>query len=482
MRIFAYRPGSFPRLVWIGFFCVTLPLVFALANAGLFAGRFAGEAGAALQRTARAASDSRLLHDQLVSIERRARQLHVLGEAQLLAEYEERRLGFRATVARLRSIFDDPPQAGRLDEMIRLEAAVHAYLSAGPQEQGADAEALDQFVRLNELSREVLEEAYRRSLQEADALQASAAEVRWELWAQASAVVPLTILASALFAALLARPVRQIDRAIQGLGAGDFGAEIRVRGPRDLEFLGERLDWLRLRLVELEQEKTRFLAHVSHDLKTPLAAIREGAELLQEGVVGRLTPEQREISTILKENAVKLQRMIENLLRFSVGTARAVAATGRIDLAGVAQAVLADHRPALLTRFVQVHATLPATWVAADHERVRVVLDNLVSNAVRFTPSGGAIGVRLVPGETVAVVEVWDTGPGIPPEERGRIFEPFYQGGAPGGGAVKGSGLGLAIVAEYLEQLGGSVVVGEALGGGALFRVTLPAAGEKESS
>ena len=112
----------------------------------------------------------------------------------------------------------------------------------------------------------------------------------------------------------MSRPLRQIDRAIGELGRGNFSRDIVVSGPVDLERLGHQLEWLRNRLLELAQERNRFLRHMSHELKTPLANIREGTELLMDGAVGALDPGQREVTAILRDNGIKLQRLIENLL------------------------------------------------------------------------------------------------------------------------------------------------------------------------
>lgn len=473
--ILSHRPGSFRGLVWMGFLCVTLPLAAALVQAGVFAGGFARRAGEAVQRAARVADDSRLLYDQVLSLERRARQFHVLGEAELLRDYADRREVFVQLLGRLSELL--PSLGERVAAMGELEEGIFRFLSeGGPQPRGADAEALDRFGQLSTLSRGVLEASTRFSLDEAEAMQLAAAQARRAFLWQASALVPVTLLVSALFAALLARPIRQIDRGIQGLGLGRFGSPIVVRGPRDLEFLGERLDWLRLRLAELEAEKTRFLAHMSHELKTPLTAIREGAELLGEGVVGTLTAEQREVASILRGSALRLQGLIENLLRFSVEMARADGpGDAWTELPGVVETVLADHRLASAAKELTVERAVERVRVRGDRERVRIILDNLLSNAVKFTPKGGTVGIRVYRDGKEAVIEVRDTGPGIPDGERERIFEPFFQGAARGDGAVQGSGLGLSIVAEYASALGGRAEALDPGGPGALLRVRLAA-------
>ena len=112
--------------------------------------------------------------------------------------------------------------------------------------------------------------------------------VKRTLYLQAVALVPAVLLLMIIFMFLISRPIRQIRGAIRHMGAGNFTDPVSIRGPQDLEQLGDTLDWLRRQLLELEQGKTRFLQHMSHELKTPLTAIREGADLLREKIVGDL--------------------------------------------------------------------------------------------------------------------------------------------------------------------------------------------------
>ncbi|HYM28768.1 MAG TPA: histidine kinase dimerization/phospho-acceptor domain-containing protein, partial [Steroidobacteraceae bacterium] len=130
---------------------------------------------------------------------------------------------------------------------------------------------------------------------------------------------------------LIARPIAEIDLAIRQLGDADFERPIRVHGPDDLQSLGERLEWLRRRLIELEAQKNRFLRHLSHDLKTPLAALREGTELLNDQVAGPLAPPQQQVVAIMRDNSVKLQRLIEELL----GYQRALHAASGLQIGAV---------------------------------------------------------------------------------------------------------------------------------------------------
>ncbi|MCM2289262.1 MAG: HAMP domain-containing histidine kinase, partial [Sulfuritalea sp.] len=228
-----------------------------------------------------------------------------------------------------------------------------------------------------------------------------------------------------------------------------------------------------LRLMQLEEQKSRFLRHVSHELKTPLTALREGSDLLAEQAAGPLTPQQEEIVRILRENSLHLRRLIEDLLSYSAAEfQQASLKLQTIDPRDFAAHVVAKHELALASRKLALQADIGDFALVADGERLRVVLDNLLSNAIKFSPLGATIALSWKSEDGNALLEVADEGPGVAPEDRERIFDPFYQGGARGESAVKGSGLGLSIVREHVLAHGGRI---ELLpGSGARFRVVLP--------
>ncbi len=165
-----------------------------------------------------------------------------------------------------------------------------------------------------------------------------------------------------------------------------------VSGPQDLEYLGERLEWLRQKLLDLEEQKNRFLRQMSHELKTPLTAVREGSQLLAEEVVGKLTPQQREIAEILRHNSIELQKQIEALLNYGASQFHKVALDLKpVSLERVVSRVAGDQRLALRSRDLKLDVSGPQVLVTADAEMLRVTLDNLVSNAIKFSPPGGTI-------------------------------------------------------------------------------------------
>jgi len=217
---------------------------------------------------------------------------------------------------------------------------------------------------------------------------------------------------------------------------------------------------------------------VSHELKTPLTAVREGAELLRDRVGGELSPEQREIVRIVRENTLNLQKLIEDLLNYHQTRAIEPQTLGPVPLAEVVRRVVREHKLAALSRVITFDMKLKPAILVGDGEKIRAIVDNLVSNAVKYSPRSGLIVIRLAVDGDAAVLDVIDQGPGIDPADRPHIFESFYQGAPAPDGRIKGSGLGLAIAREYALAHGGRIELLDRSDGkrGAHFRLSLPLA------
>jgi len=328
---------------------------------------------------------------------------------------------------------------------------------------------------LSELANNVLKQSNLLIDREVENMGEAARRTRRSLLWQVTASIPIGILIAMLFAFLIAKPIRQLDHAIRQLGGAELAAGIRVRGPADLEYLGQRLEWLRQRLVELEEQKTKFLHHVSHELKTPLTALREGSELLADGSSGALNRQQSEIAEILRHNSLQLQHMIEGLL----GYQQALVGINRleyrsIDLSDIARKVAQAHKLAIAARNLNFLLRIEPAVLTADADKIQVVVDNLVSNAVKYSPEGGTISLAVRAEEDQVVIEVDDGGPGIAAEDRERVFDWFFQGKLGHQGRVKSSGLGLAIAREFVLAHRGSIEVLADRTPGAHIRVSLP--------
>jgi two-component system, NtrC family, sensor histidine kinase GlrK len=247
-----------------------------------------------------------------------------------------------------------------------------------------------------------------------------------------------------------------------------------VPGPPDIRSVGQQLEWLRLRLTELDADKARFLRHISHELKTPLASLHEGVAVLGDGVAGALNPDQAEVVRILQGNTQALQQQIEALLRFNAAAFEARQLRREpTDMRALAESQVEAQRLRWQSHQLEVAVEGPAVVMPVDRDKMASALGNLLSNAIRFSPFGGQVRVTLTTQAGRLWIDVQDQGPGVAPADRDRIFEPFYRGERQPADAVRGTGIGLSIVHEYILAHGGRI---ELLpdGPGAHFRIELP--------
>jgi two-component system, NtrC family, sensor histidine kinase GlrK len=474
----ALYPRSFLGLLLAGFTLVALPLVGALAYAAWNTERLADQSRTAVFNASQAARASRSLVERIGSIERLAQQNAAMEDPSLLAAYARVHRTFRQIAGEIAELPLDEAQVEALNRTVEQERTLYEGVTEVPRRRIAAEDVTDQIDRLIESAREVLAINNRIVDREVERLRASAERVEKGLLLLVLVGTAVALISALALTRYIGRPIVQIDSAIRQLGGADFSRPISVRGPEDLRYLGRRLDWLRRRLDEFETQKNRFLRHVSHELKTPLTALREGAELMHDEVAGPLVPAQRQVVGIMRDNSVKLQRLIEELLDYQ----RALHAAASLEVRPVVlDALVADaakaHQLAAQAKGLRLVIDAQPAMVDADPEKLRSIVDNLLSNAVKFTPQDGTITVKasVVGGE--ALIEVMDSGPGVPAEERESIFNLFFRGRtrADGGmaGGVKGSGLGLAIAREFAEAHGGHIAVVSGASGGH-FRVTLP--------
>jgi two-component system sensor histidine kinase GlrK len=362
-----------------------------------------------------------------------------------------------------------------LSELVEKEGSVFAALRDYPHGSDMSLAAVASFGSLRDLASFILSDRRRVIEREIDETRLIAEQSKRVLTWQLITVAPVVLVLAVVFTLLISRPIRMRDQAIRRLGEGEFTSPINVVGPKDLHYLGEQLDWLRVRLIDLEEQKRKFLDHVSHELKTPLSSIREGAELLSDEVGGTLNEAQRKVVGILRENSIELQRIIENMVNFRAVMLRHTAVYFRdVRLGAIIEKVAAGHGLAMMSKNLTLELRLDDLTVAGDEEKITVVVDNLLSNAVKFSPYGGIIRIRLAADGDHATLDVIDAGPGVPPDERDRVFDPFYQGSVVPDGYVKGTGIGLSVVAEYVRLHGGTIEIVDGPSAGAHFRVRFP--------
>ena len=228
---------------------------------------------------------------------------------------------------------------------------------------------------------------------------------------------------------------------------------------------------------ESEERMRRFVGDASHELRTPLTSIRGFAELYRSGALGTTDEVDRAMSRVESE-ASRMGVLVEDLLLLARLDQQRPLERASVDLLQLAGDAVQDAQAVDPSRTVELEAVAsgPAPVVQGDAQRLRQVFGNLVANALTHTPAGTAVVVRVATTESEAVVEVADSGPGIPEEDRVRVFERFFRADTSRTRTSGGSGLGLSIVAALVAAHGGTVAVDDTPGGGATIRVRLPLA------
>jgi two-component system sensor histidine kinase GlrK len=470
------RPRSLNGLILVGFGFVALPLLLAVVWVLVNLDQVAEQSERLVITGVSAAENNRRLEEQLGSLERVARQYEVLRNPESLQIMLDDLVSLQDQLRDMAPLVAEADATALADSIGRGARTIVTSLSNPNITDEQLTTTISRFAPMRQRVEELTNilSAY-VDTELAVLLETARDAQRVSAW-QVAALVPGTIILVLIFTFLVARPISQIDSAIHQLGKSGFSKPSRIKGPTDLERLGRQLDWLRLRLLDLAQEKNKFLRHMSHELKTPLANIREGTELLLDGSVGELEEQQREVADILRMNGLKLQQLIENLLSFSAWQTKSEVLNLsdfplRVQVISVAKA----QRLALKAANIQLKLEVDDIIVNADQDKIRTVLDNLLSNAVKFTPKGGQITIRASRTPTSFILEFGDTGPGVPEEESPRIFEAFFQGRREQGGQVGGTGIGLSVVLECIQAHDGSVeLVDSDEFPGAHFRIHIP--------
>jgi len=286
----------------------------------------------------------------------------------------------------------------------------------------------------------------------------------------------------AILLAVLSRSMRQLNSSIRRLGAGELEQPIDITGPSDLRYLGNRLEWLRTHLMALEVSKQQFMHNVAREIDLPLESIRDDAERLVNGAVDQPDSARQDIARLLCNNVDKLKTVSDELLRYSQINAKPE--TNRkqtVNMNDLLESVIKDFQARLQAKSISLKKLVRPVEIEGIPDQLRGILEQLLSNAVKYSPTGGEIRIMLRDSGSQLELEVEDEGPGIDPNDRSHVFEPFFRGKtAQSEDNVEGPGLGLAIVREYVTHHQGKVDIIDARQDqhGARIRVQIPLTGK----
>jgi signal transduction histidine kinase len=422
------------------------------------------------------------VRDSLLTMARLEARFAILRDRRYADLWRESAAHARADLIRLGDLVHGGPEATRLAS---AREAFERYYTAVVEEQaellaapGPAPVVIDSPTRrLGEQAETEMEALQQATHARVLRAQAEVARLEQRTWkgvgvALATALV-LALLTTAVIALRITRSLRRLSAATTAVAAGSFREPIPVGGRDEVGVLARSFNAMAYRLRQHDELKEEFFAMLSHELRSPITSVREAAHLLADGVPGPLTPKQARMVDIIRRSTDRLLRLVNQILDVSrlragvlplervpldldwlVGRAidelRAQADEARVTLA----------RERVGTRFT----------VIGDEDRLVQVVVNLLANAVRFTPVGGRVTVRLVDAGPECEIQVEDTGVGIPPAELPHVFESYRQA-HPGKG---GTGLGLAIVRGLVLAHGGRVTAESQEGKGSRFTVLLP--------
>jgi two-component system sensor histidine kinase GlrK len=455
-------------MVVIGFFAALVPLCIAI----LFTIQTLGELSDKNRTVARLVVDVTRLGEEIqrdtLELERRARQYLALGDPDLAALFEKERLSLQEDLEKLLALqasmlTESPDIEGLLALLDRLDMSgkeVPSQVFESGLIEDNRARMVQAFELITDRSEAIdkwleasVEQILNANSEDADALLDY-------LIAQLSLLAAATLALLLFFSFWINRPLKKLAQEIQQLGTKGLGHKIEIIGPLELRELGAKLEWLRKQLHDSEEEKQKFLRHISHELKTPLASLREGTDLLAEQVPGRLSQQQQEIVDIVRLNGIELQRLIENLVDINQMPQQETQ-IDTVDLGELWEDLVRHYQISLDNKSLDLVVERSVSTWSADRYKLRIALDNLLSNAVNYAPEGGTIKVAWYQQDASLIIDVANSGEAIPSGDKERIFEPFFQSVAQRTGPIKGSGIGLSVARECMESQGGKLYLTE---------------------
>jgi len=456
------QPSSLRQLVLLSFFLALIPLAVLLFQSQRALATLSALAVSEAQYSVRSVRRVEEMEALAVDIERAIRQYGVLKTG----ESGERAIGtLKNYQALLQQVCVNGSTLEGCKEQYQLLQILQSFLQTKTQTESESNtnSALDpRLERFRQIQQSLTAGVWNSVDQRLSYQQQRVGTLQQQLAWQSVGLVLLTLILVVWASGRIAKPVKALDRMIRNMGQsqGELPPR-RLRGPRELVELGERLQWLAERLAQLEALRTALLRHASHELKTPLASIREGCSLLADEVVGPLTPGQKEVSSLLSSSADRLHQLIEQLLDYNRLLQQAKPQAQWVEMRPLLEKALEEHALAFNQSRQQVHFECLAKRGWTDPTLFRRILDNLLNNAQAYGTQGGEVWIKVDITKAELRLKVANTGPAIPADLRETIFEPFQRGRVPRFGKTLGSGLGLSIVADCVRMLEGHVEVVE---------------------
>lgn len=465
MLLFRAPKFSLIQLVCLGFLAVLLPLSLIVIQANSAYQQLSNQAQASAREAVNYTRRAQELVNSALNMERLSHQYSVLQDAQLLKLLEQNLHNFSQLVAQPFNLFNTD----------KSQQQIEAWLQEQAQKPNLAPSKLSELVDLSDQLAAASSAKVDTHLQY---LHEQLAQVQKKLTRYFFGLAGLALALILFFTWHLVKPLNLLKQRIQQLAlnpATKLPTDLFLqRAPKEIIELHQQISWLEEQLAALDEQKSQFLRHISHELKTPLASICEASSLLNEQLLGTLNPKQLEVAQLLEDNSERLTHLIEQLLDFNLLKAEHQPHRTSFNLNTLIQKVIEPWQPLLTHRQQSLEQHHTNLTVQADAHLLARCLDNLISNALHYGDAQQAI--HLSAGQDTAQfwIEVANAGPELSSTDQARLFEPFYQGQNTRLGSLKGSGLGLCLALDCMHAQDGKLSLQSSTPEQTIFRLEWP--------
>ena len=462
---------SIKSLTLLGFALVALPLVLALLYSANQVNELSKQGAGSIFTVAELINTNQKISNTLKKMERYASQYLVLQDKELMDKYIVEQQKLLTASNELNQ--HDVELKQLIEQFSQVILQIHQSIVKPTTplnniNNKIEITTLDelqkQFKRLIKINDQINSNSRKFINQQAQEIKDATTQVSHTLL-QSLLIIPISLVISGVFILLITNPLKQLIIRIQQLQQGNFEQktdlqERPVAGFLEIKEINVALNSMANRLHALELQKSSFIRHISHELKTPLAAIREGTELIYDNSVGPLNNDQKEITKIIRSSTTRLQRLIEELLDFNIVLdSTSLQDKETINFSQLIEQVLSDRILDIKRKKLTIDKDYSNIVIESNAKQLNVIIDNLLSNAIKYSPENGTVKIFAAINEHQLQFSVSDQGDGIKIDHQGKIFDAFFQGTPAKDYNIKSSGLGLTIVKELLMRLNGDISV-----------------------
>lgn len=459
--------GSLRQLTLVSFFIALIPLIALLFQSQSDLARVARMTAEDNTFFVTLVSSSRTIENSAIDVERLIRQFYIVKNIALAKLVDETLINYQSEATNLCEILDSDPECARLAQRI---ASLQNFREIN-DDLLLDAQLGEFRSIVSDLLIVVGSTINQRIAKQQKTMLSLKQNQAWST----AALALLSLIMIIYGSHLIVNPFKKLKLVIRTIAKQqEILPEISKRGPLELIGIERDLHWLHDRLQQLEHLRTALLRHASHELKTPLASIKEGCSLLNEQLVGELSPAQQEVVGLLIGSTERLNMLVEKLLDYNLLLQQAEPEYIEVDVASVIDQCIKDNTLALSHNGHTVETNIAIDIIDVDVDLFRRILDNLISNAIAHGARARPISITVYIKEHAFIIEVANFGKKIPKHEQADLFQPFIRGNEHRNDHVIGAGLGLSIVADCARLMQGAVEIIDVDYSDVCFQVRIP--------